>query len=825
MKGQKIRYAWNSIRRTIPVVIVFPMVLGIILTGYITYRNIQLAENDLSTQLRIEISSGVDRQIEQFFLIPQKLLQTCALEVSRKIPLENEESSTDIPLYFISQLSPYPFIEAIEYRSVEGKVQRIDRLLRKTYGSENEEIWLTFIDPLQKVFLRKRFEAFESIEESTAGKGDANKPLDQEGVWDEFSLSGNHDIVPEWYSKALQNSDDAAWTIDLKEKRDPTRDIILSRVVRHSGITVGVVSFRISFNAINNLLRKIESESGVTSYLLLGGDTIGISNVLATSGLISEDGANKEELNSGKKKTSVLENSLDRLRQLGLEIEKLDRGETQVFGSRIEEESFDAEIRPVLFGLEKIMYSVIVIPRSDFTSKVRSNTRSTGLLILAGLLVTTWLGMRMARRIVDPVLGLSRAASTMRNPDFDATEILHIGKRSDEFGELARSFSEMAEVVAIREKQLEGMVEKRTEQVREQAREIELKNNQNEQLLLNILPLPIAHRLQKGERDIADFYSSASVLFSDLVGFTALSSEMSSNALLVMLNEIFTEFDHLCLGFGVEKIKTLGDGYMAAAGLPVPREDHASVLIALALGMQESLSKFNEKHNSSLQLRIGINSGPVTAGVIGTHKFIYDLWGDAVNIASRMESTGESDRIQVSESTYKLVKDTYQLKLRGEIDVKGKGKMKTWWVSGVQKGANLPMRARELQDRDFDVVSITQPDTGLDTSSSWIDILGSDVSMTSIRALLGKDLFGKRGNQQNTEGSEVKSAAENITWEELLKSEVNSDTLRMLLKKDLFGRKKAPRSPSEIVSATEEILENLAVEPIAELPPKDKDIS
>jgi class 3 adenylate cyclase len=413
----------------------------------------------------------------------------------------------------------------------------------------------------------------------------------------------------------------------------------------------------------------------------------------------------------------------------------------------------------------------------------------------------------------------------MRNPDFDPTEILRIGKRSDEFGELARSFSEMAEVVAIREKQLEGLVEKRTEQVREQAREIELKNNQNEQLLLNILPLPIARRLQKGERDIADSYSSASVLFSDLVGFTTLSSEMSSNALLVMLNEIFTEFDHLCLGFGVEKIKTLGDGYMAAAGLPVPREDHASVLIALALGMQGALLRFNEKHNSSLQLRIGINSGPVTAGVIGTHKFIYDLWGDAVNIASRMESTGEPDRIQISQSTYKWVKDTYLLESRGEIDVKGKGKMKTWWVSGVQEGANLPMLATELQERDFDIGSITQPDTALDSSSSWADILRSDVSMTSIRALLGKDLFGQRGNQQNTEARDVKSAAENITWEELLKSEVNRNTLRMLLKKDLFGRKRRQRSPSEIVSTTEEILDNLAAASTVETPPKDKDIS
>ena len=201
-----------------------------------------------------------------------------------------------------------------------------------------------------------------------------------------------------------------------------------------------------------------------------------------------------------------------------------------------------------------------------------------------------------------------------------------------------------------------------------------------ENLLFNILPMSIAERLKlkKGDQTIADGFSNVSVLFLDLVGFTELSSRKSPEELVDILNRVFSEFDDLTHEYGLEKIKTIGDSYMVASGIPEYREDHAHKICAFSLRLNSILNKINTELGENLQMRIGINTGPVVAGVIGKKKFIYDLWGDAVNIASRMESHGIIGEIQLSDSTYELVKDEFQFEVRGEIEVKGKGMMKTY---------------------------------------------------------------------------------------------------------------------------------------------------
>jgi len=208
--------------------------------------------------------------------------------------------------------------------------------------------------------------------------------------------------------------------------------------------------------------------------------------------------------------------------------------------------------------------------------------------------------------------------------------------------------------------------------------QISHKNEENEHLLLNILPEPIAERLRNGEEPIADAFAEATVLFSDIVHFTQFSSRTPADDLVDMLNGLFSAFDDLAFDLGVEKIKTIGDAYMAVTGLPVHRADHAEVMVEMALGMLAALDRFNAERGMSLEIRVGINTGPVVAGVIGKHKFIYDLWGDAVNTASRMESHGVSGRVHVSGSTYERVKDRYAFTCRGVIDVKGKGLMETY---------------------------------------------------------------------------------------------------------------------------------------------------
>jgi adenylate cyclase len=199
-----------------------------------------------------------------------------------------------------------------------------------------------------------------------------------------------------------------------------------------------------------------------------------------------------------------------------------------------------------------------------------------------------------------------------------------------------------------------------------------------ERLLRNILPASIAERLKDKHETIADSFPEVSVLFADIVGFTGLSSKVSAEELVVMLNEIFSRFDALAEEHGLEKIKTIGDAYMIVAGLPDPRPDHAEALARMALDMQAALDAFNAAHGTELAIRIGINTGPVVAGVIGTKKFIYDLWGDAVNIASRMESSGVPGRVQVSESTHDKLRGKLEMEPRGAIEVKGKGEMRTW---------------------------------------------------------------------------------------------------------------------------------------------------
>jgi adenylate cyclase len=213
--------------------------------------------------------------------------------------------------------------------------------------------------------------------------------------------------------------------------------------------------------------------------------------------------------------------------------------------------------------------------------------------------------------------------------------------------------------------------------------ELDEEKEESERLLLNILPKPIAERLKTEPGVIADDFESVSVLFSDIVGFTPLSETLSAQEMVGWLNDVYSSVDALVQTHEVEKIRTIGDGYMVAAGVPYPRTDHAAALTRLALDMKATFEDLPPVHGHQVTFRIGINSGPVVGGVIGTHKFQYDIWGDTVNTAARMESHGVPGRIHVSGATHELTKDEFIFESRGPIDVKGKGTMDTWFVQGL----------------------------------------------------------------------------------------------------------------------------------------------
>jgi class 3 adenylate cyclase len=275
------------------------------------------------------------------------------------------------------------------------------------------------------------------------------------------------------------------------------------------------------------------------------------------------------------------------------------------------------------------------------------------------LALTALVSLLLTRAIVKPVNALAAAARKLGEGDLTA----HVPVRSkDELGMLSSTFNSMVT------------------NIREQTEIIEQKNRENEALLLNILPAPIAERLKNGESRIADSFTEVTVLFADIVGFTSLSGQTPPGELLEMLNNLFTRFDQAANRHGIEKIKTIGDAYMAVCGLPVQYPDHARRMVEMALEMIEQCAAYSRDSGRNLSIRIGVNSGPVVAGVIGQTKYIYDLWGDTVNVASRMESNGVPGSIQVTRGVYEALRDQFTFEYRGEIEVKGKGKLEAWLV-------------------------------------------------------------------------------------------------------------------------------------------------
>jgi class 3 adenylate cyclase len=225
--------------------------------------------------------------------------------------------------------------------------------------------------------------------------------------------------------------------------------------------------------------------------------------------------------------------------------------------------------------------------------------------------------------------------------------------------------------------------------------ELEAERARSHKLLLNVLPQPIIDRLNAGEKLIADRYDDVAVVFSDFVGFTEISSRLPVATLVSSLNALFSAFDASCEALGVEKIKTIGDAYMAAAGLPGSPEDHVRAAADLALAMQAAVQDAGEPW----QVRIGLHSGPVVAGVIGTSKFVYDLWGDAVNVASRLETTALPGRIQVSDAVAAALGDAFEMEPREAIELKGKGSMNVYFLLGRNDASKEPRSGGSAPDQ------------------------------------------------------------------------------------------------------------------------------
>jgi class 3 adenylate cyclase len=281
------------------------------------------------------------------------------------------------------------------------------------------------------------------------------------------------------------------------------------------------------------------------------------------------------------------------------------------------------------------------------------------LLIVGGLalLVVAATAAWLSRALLGPLRDLTAGVKRFAAGDYQASVPV---RTRDEIGQLCSAFNAMVEDL-----------HRKNDVIQHQ-------NHENEQLLLNVLPAPIANRLRGGEHSIADGFAEVTVAFADLVGFTALTSEMPPQEVVTFLNGLFTRFDVAAQDLGIEKIKTVGDAYMAVCGLPEPVANHTERMVRMAIRMVHITREHAMEHNVSMKLRVGVNSGPVVAGVIGKSKYIYDLWGDTVNLASRMESGGVPDSVQVTRPVYEQLREQFVFEPRGAIDVKGKGKVEAW---------------------------------------------------------------------------------------------------------------------------------------------------
>lgn len=317
---------------------------------------------------------------------------------------------------------------------------------------------------------------------------------------------------------------------------------------------------------------------------------------------------------------------------------------------------------------------VLVFTTAEIEEGKKRIQRTTLIVSSVVFVVGVLIGFWLARNISVPVLALRDAANKVGKGDLTQRVI---NNSQDEIGELGVAFNKMVDDLS-----------KARHEVEERTNELIIEQKKTDDLLLNILPSETAEELKATGMAKAKNYESVTVLFADIKGFTEIGEKMSPENLVAELNYCFSAFDLIIKKHGIEKIKTIGDAYMCAGGLPVKNTTHAWDIINAAIEIKNFMLHYQEekKKNGEIffELRIGINSGPVVAGIVGLNKFAYDIWGNAVNIASRMESSGEPGKINISGSTYAIIKDVYDCTLRGKIRAKGIGEIEMYFVNGIK---------------------------------------------------------------------------------------------------------------------------------------------
>ncbi|MEM8637799.1 MAG: adenylate/guanylate cyclase domain-containing protein [Cyanobacteria bacterium P01_G01_bin.54] len=657
----------DSIKFKLKSTLVFPFVLQLLaavwLVGYLSFRNGQQAVSDLASRLSYKTTEQIDQHIGNYLATPH-LLQSVLASAFRNGNLDPNDFA-GLEKQFRSDIQITDSVDYIYLGKENGDFIGVQRYV-------DGKLALKFRDqvtaPNRVVYhisvLGQRLQTLQT------------KPYDpRERPWYKATLAARE---PTW-SPIFTSANLGVLQIS------PT-----TPVYDPKGHLIGVLATNLLLTQLNEFLNNLPiSQSGEAFIVERSGELVASSTpeVPSIEVLGEEDPARLRAIDSQE---AAIRTTVQQLQERSFDLDEIE--ETTEFRYRLEGKQYLVQVTP-LRQIDQLDWLIfVVIPEADFMAQIHANTRNTLLLSFTALGLAIAVGIWTARWITRPLQNLSQGAKAIAEGNLDQqmilSPIIEVNELSQSFNNMARqlqnSFAALhqsEEALRLVNEALEQRVEQRTAELRDE-------KERSEQLLLNVLPSKIAERLKHSPQSLAEHFEEATILFADIVGFTSLAARLDPLQLVDGLNEIFSAFDQLTEKYDLEKIKTIGDAYMVVGGLPVPRADHATAIANMALEMQAHMQTLESFGDQPLQIRIGINTGPVIAGVIGIKKFIYDLWGDAVNVASRMESQGKPSCIQVTEETYLHLKDQYVLKPRGKISVKGRGEMQTYWLVGHQSSGD-----------------------------------------------------------------------------------------------------------------------------------------
>ncbi|MBD1887471.1 adenylate/guanylate cyclase domain-containing protein [Microcoleus vaginatus] len=651
---------------SLQIMLIVPFVVqtvgAVAVVGYLSYRNGQKAVNDVATQLENDINERIKENLSALVGIPFQCFESYDATLSQnRIDLNN---GRDVEKFLWRQLSAFPHVAATGFVSAN----------QEFFGAERQEDGAIVIRASE-------------VENNHTLTTYTTSP---EGERREITNAGkpNWDPRQRPYYKIPVQQKQAVWGTVYPHITGKSLYIAAGKpIYTKTGALQGVWMTNLNLVMFGDFLSKLKiGKTGQSFILERSGEMIATSTEEKPfqnypEKVVQLPEQRVERLKVVNSSNAITQKASQALLEQFQDFQNIQASHQLKF--TVDGKNYFVQVDPFRDSKGIDWLVVVTIPEADFMNQIHANTQTTILLCVATLIMVILLGILTARRIIRPVQRITTASEAIAagnlNQQVEVSSIIELGQLANVFNGMTKQLKDSLDALHLANEELEFRVEQRTGELRQE-------KEKSEQLLLNILPAEIAERLMRTNESPAEHFEEATILFADIVGFTSISARIEPLQLVAGLNQIFSAFDQLTEKYGLEKIKTIGDAYMVVGGLPASRPDHCEAIANMALDMKAYMENVKNIFGESLQIRIGINTGPVIAGVIGIKKFIYDLWGDAVNIASRMESHGKPGYIQVTDATYLKLQNKYLLEPRGTIEVKGRGEMMTYWLLGRREG-------------------------------------------------------------------------------------------------------------------------------------------